>query len=297
MNPIGRVWFVDVGQGHATLVMTADGTTMVIDCPAQGCDAVSDILGGRRLTAVVVTHRDLDHSGGIPELIRRHGVTDLYMNLGYAVAPSGRQGVKVRTVLRDILSATLRAGGEPQGMVLGQSGTHGSLKWKAFAPRYQDVCAASLTDRSNPSSVVIRLELGGTRFLITGDTEGAAARRLVPQNINADVLLAPHHGAKSPHLDRLVRSVDPSYSIVSASRVDKKHPARQTLDVLSTHRGRLLCTQASLHCHAGPLTQDGCAGTIRFEVHESGLNVSPSADVHGTRIAELSTPVCLSPTR
>jgi competence protein ComEC len=107
-----RVTVLDVGQGDAIVVEGPDGRTLLVDAGAGGpyrLDAgervVAPFLWNRgvlRLEAVVVTHADADHAGGIPAVRARFTVrnswdgADAPLVLGGAVitplaaAPGGR---------------------------------------------------------------------------------------------------------------------------------------------------------------------------------------------------------------
>jgi beta-lactamase superfamily II metal-dependent hydrolase len=70
---------LDVGQGDGLLVVAPDGRALVVDAGEarpgfdQGARTVLPALRRRgiaRLAAVVASHGDLDHAGGIPALLR-----------------------------------------------------------------------------------------------------------------------------------------------------------------------------------------------------------------------------------
>src|SRR5207245_547119 len=88
-----RVTFLDVGQGDAALVETADGRAMLIDGGAAtdaydaGRMVIAPVLwdrGIRRLDVVVATHPQLDHVGGLAFVLRKFEVGQLWTN---GVAP------------------------------------------------------------------------------------------------------------------------------------------------------------------------------------------------------------------
>jgi beta-lactamase superfamily II metal-dependent hydrolase len=197
-------------------------------------------------------------------------------------------------VLRDLLSLVEEAQAELKPMVRGDTGQLGQLRWHVLAPPYVDVARASLSDRSNKSSIVLRLEVGPRGFLITGDIEGASAKRMAQLGgLSADVLLIPHHGADGTHLDDLLEATAPTYAIVSAGRTDDHHPTMTTLATVRDSSCVVMCTQANRFCHQGDLVQSFCAGTIRFRVAHGRLFVHPSRRTHERRIRSLDSPVCI----
>src|SRR5690606_35821431 len=73
------VTVLDVGQGLAVLVRDGDATLLIDTGPGDG--AVLTALGRRGvrdLDAVVLTHHDVDHIGGLPLLLDRMDVDAIY---------------------------------------------------------------------------------------------------------------------------------------------------------------------------------------------------------------------------
>lgn len=294
------VHFLDVGQAHATVAVDAD-SAMVVDCPLSGVEQASSLLARENPAKldVVVTHRDLDHCGGIPALIRDFGnnSTKLYMNP--VAPPSARRPrqPRVETVLHGILSALDWAGASPEHALAGAAGSTGRIKWSVHAPSYKLVLGTALVGGSiNRSSVVLTLLLGNYRFLIPGDIDDVAVGELLNSGtqLSADVLLLPHHGARLTRINQLLAAVDPLYVIVSAGR-QQNHPHIATLQAAASYTCRLMCTQVTFHCHGGSVSPEHCAGSITFDLAGGSLLVKPSIAEHRSRIAGLSSPVCLSP--
>jgi competence protein ComEC len=114
-----------------------------------------------------------------------------------------------------------------------------SFEYELFSPHMEDM------DNSNNSSIVIKLTGVGTSgfsYLITGDTETDrwdTINRLFGKSIQADVLAAPHHGAKSGANAKTMLLVEPNTVLISAG-VDSQygHPHGQALQAyqrVATH--------------------------------------------------------------
>ena len=67
-----RVTFLDVGQGDAILLEVAEGAVLVDQGPPEA-DVAGQLAarGLRALSAIVLTHPQLDHVGGAPDVMRR----------------------------------------------------------------------------------------------------------------------------------------------------------------------------------------------------------------------------------
>ena len=216
------------------------------------------------------------------------------------VAPpssSGKHQPRVETVLHSILSALDEVGASPEHALAGMIGSTGDIKWSVLAPPYRRVLGTALLGGSiNRSSVVLMLMIGNFRFLIPGDIDDVAVGELLNSDtqLSAHVLLLPHHGAKLTRISQLLDAVHPQYVIVSAGR-QEMHPHIATLRVVASYSCRLMCTQATFHCHQGSVAPEHCAGSITFDLSGGSLVVKPSIGDHQKRIAGLSSPVCRSP--
>ena len=272
-------------------------SALVVDCPRGGVEQAKALLSTLNLAQfdVVVTHQDMDHCGGVKDLLERFGnrSTTLYMN------PVGRSRLQhhshAKTVLQGILSAVVDTGASTADAVVDTVGNTGSIGWSVLAPRHVRVLGANLLgDVANRLSVVVLVRVGSFTFLIPGDIDDVAARELldIGTELSADVFLLPHHGARLATIYRLLAAVDPKYAVISAGR-RKTHPAIETLRAAASYNCRLMCTQATRHCHPGDLADKHCAGTIVFDLSGGSLSVDPSPTRHRERINQLERPVCV----
>ena len=295
------VHFLDVGQAHATVAVDAD-SAVVVDCPQRGVKPASEVLATTdpvRLD-IVVTHRDLDHCGGVHELLRRFGnsATKLYLNAAMSVSPRPTDQPRVKAVLRSILSAADEVGARAKHALRDELGLAGTIGWVALAPTHRQVLETAVGGSVNRSSVVLRLELAGNRFLIPGDIDDDAVAELLHSGveISANVFLLPHHGAKLQRFSELLAAVDPRYVVVSAGR-RPYHPALETLRAAAKYNCRIMCTEVATHCHRGAIDPQHCAGSIVFRLKDGSLDVAPSEAEHLVRIHQLDSPVCLGSRR
>jgi competence protein ComEC len=290
-----RVTFLDVGQGHAALVVSG-GLALLVDCPTGQQTVVQTRLEleGARLEDIFVTHRDLDHCGGVPALLEICGARKIYLNFGWALPPGTRDKVKVKAVLSSIFSTVERDGLELLNAYAGDSGTLGKVRWQMVAPNTVDVGRSALNDNSNRSSMVMRVQAAGTTVLLTGDADDFAIQSLIDSgaDLTADVLLVPHHGSKTRRLKELLSATGSSVAVVSAGRVNAfGHPHSDTLLELALRDGiYVACTQVSRSCHQGDLVDRACAGSVTVQLGTSPLILDQAA--HRERIDGLAWPIC-----
>lgn len=194
-------WFLDVGQGLAIAVQAGD-RVMLYDAGIawRGGGSVAEHVilpflvsrGLRRIDWLVVSHGDLDHSGGVGAVLSAHEV-------GQVIAGESLAG--------------LDAVGCAQG-----------LSWHVDNVRF-DVLhpGVAFKTHGNDGSCVLKISSGGHAVLLTGDIEVAAERSLVQASadIRADVALVPHHGSQTSSSVPFVDSVRPRYAVVSAGYANR----------------------------------------------------------------------------
>ena len=222
-----HVHFLDVGQGDSVLVVTPSGRTMLIDGGPDG-DVVSQELsetlpgGVRSLDLVVMTHLDLDHSGGLLEVLDRYSV-------GAALSgpvPAGSEMAaewEQRLEKHRISPVEVKAGhtiGLGDGVML-----------RVLNPD---------PDRpfgdANNDSVAARLAYGEVAFLLTADLEQEGERRLLDSGeaLVSSALKVGHHGSTTSSTAEFLEAVDPSVVVISAGEGNPYgHPSAKVVERLS----------------------------------------------------------------
>jgi competence protein ComEC len=250
-----RITALDVGQGTAVVVQGADYTLLYDTGPASpsGTDAGARIVlpwmqqaGLNRIDRLIVSHLDLDHSGGLHSLLSGLQV-DSVMASFEPEALGGQthlnQGIKLpgherrsrgmpRAVLAEEPPATdFDPAAIPpwQRCVRGTTWTHGQVQFRILHPRLP--AEPMRGSSTNAVSCVMQIVGPGWRVLLTGDIEAAQERRLLevfsPDELRADILMVPHHGSKTSSTEAFLDAVQPRHAIVQAayrSRYGHPHP-------------------------------------------------------------------------
>jgi competence protein ComEC len=208
------VTVLDVGQGLAVLIEDRDAAVLVDAGPPD--DTVLAALGRvgmpGALDAVVITHSDTDHAGGLHALRSRVGVNRVL---------AGTEDARLGDTQRIDIGDRIRVGAQTAIEVLGPP--------VAVVP-------ASL-DGDNNRSLVLMVTIGERRILLPADIQGGAETWLVDSgyDLRADAVVIPHHGARTSSTQPFVGAVASSVAIVSVGeRNTYGHPAAETLARYST---------------------------------------------------------------
>lgn len=250
--------FLDVGQGDGIFWQTEDGTSFLCD---GGSSSVSEVgkyriipflkhRGIRRLDCVFLTHMDADHINGVLELLEG----DAGIAVGALALPDLRE--------RDDAYRRLLRLAEAKGISVlyfrrGMELRGGNWRIRCLSPE----AGAEIKD-PNEGSLVLSVDYGNFRALLTGDLQGRREELLIRDGSleKLSVLKAAHHGSKNSTPALFLERTSPRAAIISCSRDNSYgHPSPELL-------GRLKDSGAAIHqtMEQGALTvrTDGTGFTV-----------------------------------
>jgi competence protein ComEC len=221
-----RVEVLDVGQGDAILLQPAGAPAVLVDGGPPGDGLVGKLEDADidRLGAVIVTHDQSDHAGGIEELLGRLPVERmLFARLG-----------------RDLIGEAEAAGATPERIVAGQELRSGALRLQVLWPPPELLGAASVGEDPNRTALVIEARWHDFSLLLTADAE-AEAVPIEPGPV--DVLKVAHHGSDDAGLGPLLDRTRPKLAVISVGEGNPYgHPTAGTLATLRQHQVPVLRT-------------------------------------------------------
>ncbi|MEP6792066.1 MAG: DNA internalization-related competence protein ComEC/Rec2, partial [Ramlibacter sp.] len=225
----------DIGQGNAVVVRTAAHTLVYDTGPrfSRESDAGHRVLVpllrslGERVDTLMLSHRDIDHTGGAPAVL--------------AMQP---QATLISSIEDDHELQALR---KSTRCAAGQRWQWDGVDFEVLQPLAQDY---ETRNKSNAMSCVLRIANGRQTALLVGDIEQPQEARLVAASaaLKADVLLVPHHGSKTSSSEAFLDAVRPRIAIVQAGYRNRfGHPAEP---VLARYEARQVEVIDSPHCGA-----------------------------------------------
>lgn len=204
-----RLLVFDAGQGLAVAAQTHNHALLYDTGPDFSGEADSGnrilvptlrALGIGKLDGLILSHDDLDHTGGASSVMQAMPVGWISSSL-QAGHPLLRQAA---------LSSRLTQTRCMDGQQWDWDGVHFEILHPGQA-EYEHP-----KTRDNDLGCVLRISIGEQRILLVADIEKNAERRLIASHADklfTTLLVVPHHGGKSSSSDEFVAATLPDYAV------------------------------------------------------------------------------------
>jgi competence protein ComEC len=244
-----RMAVLDVGQGLAVVVRTHSHALLYDAGPmyAPDMDSGTRIVvpylrasGVRRLDGLVVSHEDNDHAGGAGSVL--------------AAVPVGW------------LASSLPAYHTLHAFAARSMPCVAGMRWEWDGVRFElmhpDAGHEALRIKANDRSCVLRIEAGDMRVLIAGDVEARSERAMLRRGeaLQAEILIAPHHGSTTSSTPEFVAAVAPEITVFSAGYRNRfGHPRTEIVERYTAAGSRILRSDRD--------------GALSFDIDDAGVRV------------------------
>lgn len=221
-----HVYFLDVGQGDSTLIVSPEGRTVLVDVgpPAAVNHLVNRLpeLLAARLDLVVLTHPAHDHYGSLdavqkiadPRRLLEPQLPETPSEYDELLTAIGTRGVEIFSPAPNPAQPR-----ELTRLPLG-NGVELTVLWPR-APsdplvKYRDAKVAKRAQHE-ANSIVLRLTYGTTSVLLTGDARAETEAVLLKQGVelSSTLLKVGAHGANYATTAEFLQKVNPRAAIIS----------------------------------------------------------------------------------
>ncbi len=211
------ITFLDVQQGDSAVIEMPDGKVIVVDTGRTGIETMAYLRyrGRREIDALILTHSDEDHTGGLKLLKENFRIKQIWDN-GLIEYSQEYNGIFKRSLSRgDVIRAK-------------------DYSIMIFNPERSYIFQKDKNTHDNNASLVFKIIYSYRSALFTGDIgiDTEESLLLLGKHLKSDVLKVPHHGSRHSANGRFFELVSPTISIISVGDNPYGHPHKETLSLL-----------------------------------------------------------------
>src|SRR5215813_8065587 len=248
-----KIYFVDIGQGASTLIVSPTGKTLLVDGgpPGGGTKVASllNTLGIATIDYTVLTHYHIDHDSGLIELLNAGRVAGIAYDNGDGadVQPPGTatSSTSTRGTYLNYVTATSHTGVTRQTITPGQViDLGGGMKATCLAAAGHLLSGGSVAitnDDLNSESISLLVEFNNFDFIVSGDlTGGGSTSTAKTPDVetyigqlagDVDVIQLNHHGSTTTSNQVYLSAVKAEVAVAQAGTSNTfGHPNRETVN-------------------------------------------------------------------
>lgn len=278
LQPEWTLTVLDVDQADSILLETPNGKNFLFDAGlgnrkpngsvSERNNAAKNRIvphlrykGIRSLDAVIITHADADHYGGLEELIKTFPVKEVWISeCAHTENKAEWQNILGKVYQANIPVRDVSAGFYYRENCLGKP----CFEMRALHP----VSSAFGCGETNKESTTFAVHGLGHSALLTGDLTKEGEKEILVRLQNnpklspdVDFLKLGHHGSKTSSSVEFLNAVSPYYAVASAGRKNMyRHPHKAITDRLD-----------SLHI---PWLNTAKVGSVYLHVDGNGMQLS-----------------------
>lgn len=217
------IYFLDVGQGDASLIISSTGEVVLIDSGPNTGLILNHLrsLNINHIDLIIASHAHSDHITGMDQIIEKYNPRAL-------MDPGIPHTTKTYERMIDAIQTNNVKYYEGTSRRL----SLGPMRFTILPPAHPLISVSEL----NNNSIVVRLDYQDFSCLFTGDIEGERERNLYSKAadfLDVNILKIPHHGSSSSSTDVFIKAVNPEIGIISCGEDNSYgHPHVETLALL-----------------------------------------------------------------
>lgn len=249
-----QIYFLNVGEGDSELVVLPGGVKILIDGgPPNGrvLEELAKIMppGDRYIDLAMMSHPQLDHFGGLIEVLKRYEVGAFLTN-GREEKTSAFADLQRALDENSVKSIPLSAGNVIR---------YENSRFNILSPTPALLGSKELND----TTLVAEFSANGSRTLFTGDISSNIEEKLMDYNV--DILKVAHHGSKFSSSAKFLAAISPAVAVIEVGKNSYGHPTKDALGRLAAAGARIFRTDLD--------------GTIKLLIKDSSIRVFKNSSI------------------
>lgn len=248
-NP-AKIYFVDIGQGAGTLIVSPTGKTLLVDGgpPGGGTNKIIPLLNKLGISTIdftVLTHYHIDHDVGLTEVLNANRVAGISYDVGDGANVVPPTANSTRTAYLNYVTATSRSGVTRNTIQPGQViDLGGGMRATCIVEAGNYLSGANIPINTldlNNQSISLLIEYNNFDYLISGDLTGGGntttARGIdletyVGQLVgDIDVIQLNHHGSNTSNNQRLLAATKAEIALAQTGSTNTfGHPTQDVVN-------------------------------------------------------------------
>ncbi len=230
INPTLKIYFIDVGQGDSTLIVTPKNKKILIDGGEGKTNVLFQYLLDRRINKIdyiIISHFDSDHCNGLIEIIEKMRVENIVMS------KQSKESEEYKKILEIIKQKNIKVSSvKAEDKIIIEKNLYTKILNPAEKFEFQDL---------NNNAIVAKLVYKDFSILFTGDIEKAEENlaKKYKNELKSTILKVAHHGSKTSTSEEFLKYVEPQIALIGVGENNKfGHPNQITIEKLKNIRSQ-----------------------------------------------------------
>ena len=230
INPTLKIYFIDVGQGDSTLIVTPKNKKILIDGGEGKSNVLFQYLLDRRINKIdyiIISHFDSDHCYWLIEIIEKMRVENIVMS------KQSKESEEYKKILEIIKQKNIKVSSvKAEDKIIIEKNLYTKILNPAEKFEFQDL---------NNNAIVAKLVYKNFSMLFTGDIEKAEENlaKKYKNELKSTILKVAHHGSKTSTSEEFLKYVEPQIALIGVGENNKfGHPNQITIEKLKNIRSQ-----------------------------------------------------------
>jgi len=207
---------LSVGHGQAIYVGTPDNRNFIIDAGSMSRNDIGsrivnpflDYTAINKIDSVFISHDDIDHYNGLPEILNKHNCKNVYTTPQFIKNAA-------TSATDTMLSEFIRS----KNIYLGVAPEKISLNKVIITRLWPKETSTETLLSDNESSLVLLFEYAGRKIIFCSDVTKDVQNQLINlyPALDVDVIITPHHGSGRTTDPAFLNYFKPEFLITSCS--------------------------------------------------------------------------------